>query len=125
MADDDVSGDDGVDPTIRDRNQAQGAAADLARMGIDPRSLGLGEPQAPRSPAPEPADLESRAPVVFLRPELDNSPNLRDQPAPEPDQVVAAPSELRAPAVADVRPAGTTAPARSAAPHRRPWPRHP
>lgn len=94
MADDETRDEGGVDPTIRDRNQAQGAAADLARMGIDPRSLGLGEPQVSRRPAPEPDDLESRAPVVFLRPELDDSPNLRDQPAAEPDQVVAAPSEL-------------------------------
>jgi len=109
MADDgdDTSNDDGggggkgdepVDPTIRDRRQAQGAASDLARMGIDPRSLGLGDAVAPpRSAAapPPPEDLEARAPVVYLRPQ-DGVPQ---QPAPTPApadvaETVQAPSEL-------------------------------
>ncbi|MCW2838529.1 MAG: hypothetical protein JWR55_12, partial [Aeromicrobium sp.] len=71
-----ADGDAPVDPTIRDRRQAQGAAGDLARMGIDPRSLGLTEPTAPAPPPPgrtsPPAaedDLEPRAPVVYLRPQ--------------------------------------------------------
>nr|MCW2727844.1 hypothetical protein [Aeromicrobium sp.] len=91
-----TGGDEPVDPTIRDRRLAQGAAGDLARMGIDPRSLGLGEAVAPRRPAPEPEDdLEPRAPVVYLRPQ-DGAPQ-QTVPAPAPQEVdepVRAPSEL-------------------------------
>ena len=90
-------GDEPVDPTIRDRRQAQGAAGDLARMGIDPRSLGLGEPEAPRRPEPEPVDDgEPRAPVVYLRPQGDAppaAPPAAPAQAAEPE-VVRAPSEL-------------------------------
>lgn len=75
MADDDDQ--TPLDRSIRDRDQAQNAASDLARMGIDPRSLGLGAPQAPRPSAPDPHDLDERAPVVYLRPELE-----RDSMAP-------------------------------------------
>lgn len=94
-----VDGDEPVDPTIRDRRQAQGAAGDLARMGIDPRSLGLGEPEPPRrsDPAPAPADDdESHAPVVYLRPQDDVArPAQQTAPAPpvEPESV-RAPSPL-------------------------------
>ena len=60
------------------RSEAQGAAADLARMGIDPRSLGLDTPQ---SQTPErrwtqeadrpvvPRSAVDDANVVALRPE--------------------------------------------------------
>ena len=92
MADDGtVDGDEQVDPTIRDRRQAQGAAGDLARMGIDPRSLGLGEPEPPRRPDPEPVDDgEPRAPVVYLRPQ-------GDAPTPAPAAEPAEPDVVRAP----------------------------
>ncbi|MFC5676451.1 hypothetical protein [Aeromicrobium endophyticum] len=99
MADDGTGdGDEPVDPTIRDRRQAQGAAGDLARMGIDPRSLGLGEPEAPRRPDPAPVDDgEPRAPVVYLRPQ-GGAPGAAQPPAPpappEQPEVVRAPSEL-------------------------------
>jgi len=95
MADDtEGTGDEPVDPTIRDRRQAQGAAGDLARMGIDPRSLGLGEPVAPRRPAPEPEDdLEPRAPVVYLRPQ-DGAAQPAAPASAEPVETVRAPSEL-------------------------------
>ncbi|MDN5896074.1 MAG: hypothetical protein L0H93_18860, partial [Nocardioides sp.] len=61
---------DGPDPAIRRRQQAQGAAGDLARMGIDPRSLGLGD--QPPSPPPsqdrrDPA-VDEASNVVQLRP---------------------------------------------------------
>jgi MinD-like ATPase involved in chromosome partitioning or flagellar assembly len=100
MADDGTTdGDAPVDPTIRDRRQAQGAAGDLARMGIDPRSLGLTEPTARTPPArsSSPAtedDLEPRAPVVYLRPQDGaRQPAPATPAAPEPEPV-RAPSEL-------------------------------
>ncbi|MET0819753.1 MAG: hypothetical protein ABWY58_02220 [Aeromicrobium sp.] len=99
MVDDGTDGgDEPVDPTIRDRRQAQGAAGDLARMGIDPRSLGLGEPEAPRRADPAPVDDgEPRAPVVYLRPQGGAQGGAHPPPpAAEPEQpeVVRAPSEL-------------------------------
>lgn len=74
---DDTDDQDQPDQSLRDRRQAQSAAGDLSRMGIDPRSLGLGDPQ-PRTPAPppsaEPEELdESHARVVPIRPEF-NAP---------------------------------------------------
>lgn len=87
MSDDTTSGDDqdAADLSARRRRQAEGAAADLARMGIDPRSLGLsGESEPPRTPqdraeAPgrpgtDPEPDEQRASVVQLRPDVDPRP---------------------------------------------------
>ena len=88
-----------VDPTIRDRRQAQGAAGDLARMGIDPRSLGLTEPVAPQPPVrshvAEPQDdLEPRAPVVYLRPQDGVAQQAAPGPVPAEPEPVRPPSEL-------------------------------
>ena len=91
MADDDDQ--DQPDQSLRDRRRAQSAAGDLSRMGIDPRSLGLGEPE-PRTPPPpvEPEEVdESRARVVPIRPEF-SSPSPEPAPAPEPDDSVRPPS---------------------------------
>lgn len=92
-----TDGDEPVDPTIRDRRMAQGAAGDLARMGIDPRSLGLGEPVAPppRPPAQPEDDLAPRAPVVYLRPQDGVAqPPAAAQPPVDAPETVRAPSEL-------------------------------
>lgn len=73
---DDTDDQDQPDQSLRDRRQAQSAAGDLSRMGIDPRSLGLGDPE-PRTPPPpaEPAEPdESRARVVPIRPEFSSPP---------------------------------------------------
>ncbi len=89
MADDD--GQDQPDQSLRDRRQAQSAAGDLSRMGIDPRSLGLGDPE-PRTPPPpaEPEEVdESRARVVPIRPEFTAPPQAPD---PVPDDSVRPPS---------------------------------
>ena len=69
MDDDDQ---DQPDQSLRDRRQAQSAAGDLTRMGIDPRSLGLGNPE-PRTPPPpaEPEEVvspEARQPVLEVEP---------------------------------------------------------
>ena len=92
--DDDLDGRDGsrdddapaADPIGRSRREAEGAAADLARMGIDPRSLGLGDPVPPPSPRrQDPVDDADRAPVVPLRPEF-------AQPEPPAPAAPAAPT---------------------------------
>jgi MinD-like ATPase involved in chromosome partitioning or flagellar assembly len=81
---DDMDDQDQPDQSLRDRRQAQSAAGDLSRMGIDPRSLGLGEPE-PRTPPPGPAEpddvLEPQAQVLPLRPEF-NTPVPAPQPTP-------------------------------------------
>ncbi|VXC43674.1 hypothetical protein [Aeromicrobium sp. 9AM] len=90
MDDDDQ---DQPDQSLRDRRQAQSAAGDLSRMGIDPRSLGLGDPE-PRTPPPqaEPEEVdESHGRVVPIRPEF-SSPSPEPAPAPEPDDSVRSPS---------------------------------
>ncbi|MBW9213434.1 hypothetical protein KV102_01145 [Mumia sp. zg.B53] len=72
------------------RSEAQGAAADLARMGIDPRSLGLDTPQSQtperrwtqesdHAVPPRPVD---DANVVALRPEWATQARGHAQPAP-------------------------------------------
>lgn len=73
---------EGPDKSLRDRRQAQGAAGDLSRMGIDPRSLGLGEPERP-APRVEPEDdsHEPRATVHALRPEFSTRPPAPVEPA--------------------------------------------
>jgi MinD-like ATPase involved in chromosome partitioning or flagellar assembly len=101
-----------VDPTIRDRRQAQGAAGDLARMGIDPRSLGLTEPAAPQQPVrPRPSepedDLEPRAPVVYLRPQ----DGVAQRPAPPAAPVPADPEPVRPPSELEQQLSGAAAPA--------------
>jgi MinD-like ATPase involved in chromosome partitioning or flagellar assembly len=97
---DDTSGDDAVDPSIRDRQRAEGAAGDLARMGIDPRSLGLGDVAPPLPAAGDPVDDQAGARVVQLRPGL--AQPLQPAPVPEP------PVHDEGPAVAP--PAPTTTP---------------
>lgn len=71
MADDREGDEPAVDPATQRLRRAQGTAGDLARMGIDPRSLGLGDPvdETPAAPAPPSASDESEgAQVVPLRP---------------------------------------------------------
>lgn len=90
MADDEHDGpdDDAPDTLGRSRRDAEGAAADLARMGIDPRSLGLGDAVVPpRTPDREPEPDEPsgpRAPVVPIRPEFAQQPVQQDDPAGAP-----------------------------------------
>ncbi len=90
MDDDDQ---DQPDQSLRDRRQAQSAAGDLSRMGIDPRSLGLGDPEPRTPPAPvEPDEVdESRGRVVPIRPEF-SSPDPLPAQTPEPDDPVRPPS---------------------------------
>ena len=87
MADDDKPEDDGQpDLGAQRRRQAQGAAADLSRMGIDPRSLGLtdGPPlQSQPEPSADPGlDTTPSAPVVPLRPEFAERQAPPEPPAP-------------------------------------------
>lgn len=102
MNDDTTPDDDAPDLAARRRRQAEGTAADLARMGIDPRSLGLsGEPEEPR-PFAEPSDAASSptgqdpvdrgASVVQLRPDLDPRP-----PAAAPSPGPSAPAPASGP----------------------------
>jgi MinD-like ATPase involved in chromosome partitioning or flagellar assembly len=56
--------------TRRQRRRAEGTAGDLARMGIDPRSLGLGEPEAPPASARPAPSMPDDGSVVPLRPEF-------------------------------------------------------
>ncbi len=90
MDDDDQ---DQPDQSLRDRRQAQSAAGDLSRMGIDPRSLGLGDPEPRTPPAPvEPEEVdESHGRVVPIRPEF-SSPTPEPVQTPEPDETVRPPS---------------------------------
>lgn len=70
MSDDDET--EGPDPAIKRRQQAQGAAGDLARMGIDPGSLGLNAPRTPppsRPPQPREQHEQEGGDVLPLRPE--------------------------------------------------------
>ncbi|MDO9379927.1 MAG: hypothetical protein Q7T56_13865 [Nocardioidaceae bacterium] len=87
MSDDDRPEDEAAEDAARRRTSAQGAAADLARMGIDPRSLGLDAPgqsrppatQPPAPPTPDPSAGGGR--VVPIRPGMGGPP----QPSPPPD----------------------------------------
>lgn len=72
------------DLAVRRRQKAQGAAADLLRMGIDPRSLGLTEDEPPQQAGKPPAGPSS---VVPLRPGIDPlgpKPDVPRTPAVEP-----------------------------------------
>jgi MinD-like ATPase involved in chromosome partitioning or flagellar assembly len=61
---------EGPDPAIKRRQQAEGAAGDLARMGIDPGSLGLNAPRTPPPPRPpRPQEQDEGGDVLPLRPE--------------------------------------------------------
>jgi MinD-like ATPase involved in chromosome partitioning or flagellar assembly len=93
---DDTDDRDQPDQSLRDRRQAQSAAGDLSRMGIDPRSLGLGEPE-PRTPPPAPAEsaddvLEPQARVLPLRPEFNTPAPAPAEPIPVEDDAVRPPS---------------------------------
>lgn len=99
MSDDTTPDDDAAEISARRRRQAEGAAADLARMGIDPRSLGLSGDPAPSRPVEEPTTAppsptgeasdrdEPGASVVQLRPDVDPRPPATMPPARpvEPD----------------------------------------
>lgn len=84
--------DDQPEPAAVRRRQAEGAAGDLARMGIDPRSLGLGEPAAGAATGHRGADDDAAgtdtgaAAVVPLRPEF------REHPTAPPDAGQARPA---------------------------------
>ncbi len=71
-------GEEQPDPSLVRRRRAQDAAGDLERMGIDPRSLGLGDLPAREALVEAP---ESGASVVQLRPEQSHDP----APAPQPE----------------------------------------
>lgn len=104
----DTPDEDKPDPAILRRRQAMGAAGDLSRMGIDPRSLGLGA--APSAKAdPEPGSVgqdqaEQGGSVVPLRPEF------RGQAAPAQPAEPETPVE-RVSADPVIRPAVEPAPA--------------
>jgi len=93
---DDTDDQDQPDQSLRDRRQAQSAASDLSRMGIDPRSLGLGEPEAPAPVPPAERDdvEEPGGRVVPIRPEF-------NRPVPEPAPVVEEPDAERPPSPAE------------------------
>ncbi|MEX0428604.1 hypothetical protein AB3X52_13315 [Nocardioides sp. DS6] len=78
------------DLAVRRRQRAQGAAADLARMGIDPRSLGLSGDAAPGATEEPPSS------VVPLRPDIVPPPY---PPAP-PEPAAGVPGGLPGQAVA-------------------------
>jgi MinD-like ATPase involved in chromosome partitioning or flagellar assembly len=81
MADEERPDEEQPDQAAVRRRRAQDAAGDLERMGIDPRSLGLGEMPA-REPAP---DLPERGgSVVQLRPDQPQSAAPVTQPEAAP-----------------------------------------
>ncbi|HJQ05101.1 MAG TPA: hypothetical protein VJ872_06635 [Nocardioides sp.] len=93
-----MTDDNAPDPALARRREAEGAAADLARMGIDPRSLGLGPTPQPAPVAPAP-DAGSGGEVVQFRrrdPLPDDPTILRPRPVeqvpPPPPPVAAAPA---------------------------------
>lgn len=74
---------EGADPRRTDRGrraEAQGAAADLARMGIDPRSLGLDTPQT-QSPERRWAPEHDRPPARPATPSWDAPSSSRPEDA--------------------------------------------
>ena len=78
------------DESVVRRQRAEDVAGDLERMGIDPRSLGLGEAPA-REPGPD--GPESGGSVVQLRPEQWQSPApAREEQPATPSDATAAPS---------------------------------
>ncbi len=86
MADDDQQSEEAQRAAGR-RRRAEGSAGDLARMGIDPRSLGLGPsaPSVPEAPAAgAPADDGDDGSVVPLRPEFARRPAASGAPAEPP-----------------------------------------
>lgn len=109
------------------RRRAQGAAGDLARMGIDPRSLGLGDPAtdaepegADRTPdpatSPDPGEGAAGAggSVVPLRPEFRGHPETPPDPvAPAPGGIGPVPGPVpEAPAPEPAPPSGRPDPRR-------------
>lgn len=74
----DEPGDEAAERTAQAKRRAQGSAADLRRMGIDPRSLGLGDPEPPVERV-RPVRDQGGADVVPLRPQAHPS-----WPPPEP-----------------------------------------
>lgn len=100
----DTPEEDKPDPAILRRRQAMGAAGDLSRMGIDPRSLGLGGAEPSPEPSPERSNSgpsDQGGSVVPLRPEFHGgaSPVQQADPAPpvapqEPDPVIRPATDL-------------------------------
>lgn len=88
MSDDTSEEQERLEAEMRRRREAEGTAADLARMGIDPRSVGLGaEPSSPDVPRDSDAQAtgepgDGRAQVVQLRPEVDPAPPTLLSPSP-------------------------------------------
>lgn len=84
MADDQRPDEEQPDQDVLRRRRAQDAAGDLERMGIDPRSLGLGEMPAREAAAEGP---DHGASVVQLRPDQSqvSAPVRQSEPAPPPD----------------------------------------
>ncbi len=74
-----TTGEEQPDQSVLRRRRAQDAAGDLERMGIDPRSLGLGDLPSRESVVEAP---ESGASVVQLRPEQSPVPAPARQPEP-------------------------------------------
>lgn len=75
------------DPTVLHRRRAQGAASDLSRMGIDPRSLGLDDDEPPAE-VPQADDETPTASVHQLRPGMTAPVTEKEPPAdppPEPE----------------------------------------
>lgn len=87
MADGERPDEEQPDQSVLRRRRAQAAAGDLARMGIDPRSLGLGETPA-REPAPEEPDQGGS--VVQLRPDQAHvwAPAQPAEATPSPDSAL-------------------------------------
>lgn len=85
------------DPTVVNRRRAQGAASDLSRMGIDPRSLGLSDDELPADvPQSHEDDETPTASVHQLRPGMtapvtEEEPDA-DVPPPEPVPAVDEPT---------------------------------
>lgn len=90
--------DNAPDPALARRREAEGAAGDLARMGIDPRSLGLGPtPPPPAAPAQDAEQLGGEVVQFRRRDPLPDDPTMVrlrpvEQTPPPPPPVAAFPA---------------------------------
>lgn len=106
--------DDQPDPAVLRRRQAEGAAGDLARMGIDPGSLGLGGTRPAATSTADPAvtdtpeGADAGGAVVPLRPEFTEHPTA--PPAAHPTGPSGVPTGPTEPS-RDADPASTAQPA--------------